>query len=277
MADIENIISRYNQEISNIGRAGLHALFPRDIEFYSMALELVDIAGNSIDYFVFPIMPSQIRKSEANRNTVKKTAKATVILGSKYFTPSQITMTGNFGRTFKILIGKQPIVFKGLRFSRKSGVNKASDLETSGLAKIKAVIPEFNVNIKTGYGCIKILQSMIDKARGTDADGNPFKLYLYNQALGESYWVVPNKQPLILSQDENQQNMIWNYSLDMIIVSEDISGEIGESSLLNLLGRPVIQRIVNQVGRDVFNFVSKKNISDVIPKKLSTAIKSSKK
>lgn len=259
MADTNSIIRRYKSTLSDLGRAALHALYPRDFEYYLVSLELTELSEegeNTIDYFVFPIAPNSINKSENNRINVKKTATSNVVINNKHFTPHDLTLKGDFGRGFKILISpNETISFKGLRYSIKEGNYNPSDLLESTVNDIKA---EFNPEIKTGYGCIKILQSIVSKAMSVDKKGNPFRLYFYNPALGESYLVVPKPNGLNLQQDQNQNNMIWSYSLNFTIIADIVSSrnKTIKRSLSSLLSAGAIQKGVNEVGRDISNFIT---------------------
>ncbi|HQF50625.1 MAG TPA: hypothetical protein PK588_07635, partial [Paludibacteraceae bacterium] len=65
--DLNIINKRVTQMAQDLGRGVLHQIYPNDFEYYMLALELVDGANNTIDYFVFPVMPSAIVKSENKR------------------------------------------------------------------------------------------------------------------------------------------------------------------------------------------------------------------
>ena len=260
MADATSLGRRLSSLVGDIGRANVHALYPRDFEYYLVSLELVlqgDSGEETIDYFVFPVMPSSMTKSENNRVNIKKTSSANVIINSKHFVPHDLTIKGDFGRGFKLLMqpqGDDSISFRSLRFSNQSGSVKATDLDEE---KQKVKRAEFSKSIKTGYGCIKILQSIIDKAKGVDDKGNPLKLYFYNPALGESYLVVPTPNALVLSQDDANNNMIWAYTLNLTIVAE-VQGTRDttiKSSLSDIVSVGAIQKAVNSLAKDGTNFL----------------------
>jgi hypothetical protein len=77
----------------DLGRALMNATYPKDFEYYMVALELVAGNGSPIDYFAFPILPSSIVKSENKRISIKKAFKSTLILTSTAFTPQDISIT----------------------------------------------------------------------------------------------------------------------------------------------------------------------------------------
>lgn len=191
-----------------------HLIWERDFEVYFCGLELTTFEGSTVDYFIFPVMPNNITKTHNERTTVYRTFGGVTVLNSDSFTPQNLTLTGNFGRSFKLLIDKIPYDIRGLRFSQKRGVNLAEEVGTKFVIKPGKYLPL----ITTGYGCIKILQAIIDKSK-SNVDGKPFRLYFYNPALSENYLVVPTKQPLTLTQDVNASNMLWNYTLNLEIIS----------------------------------------------------------
>jgi hypothetical protein len=219
-----------------------------------IALELVDGAGDTIDYFAFPILPSAITKSENKRINIKKAFKSTLILTSTAYTPQDINIRGNFGRAFKILAGPKEIL-SGIAFvsSVKNGI--------FGLFSGKGLtMPslQFNQFVKTGYGATKLLQSIIQKSDGSDQNG-PYRLYLYNFALGESYLVVAPTKALTLEQNDANMNMIWNYNLNLTIIAplELVKNITPLSSLRNLFEANVVQNAVNRAGKDVVSYLSR--------------------
>jgi hypothetical protein len=254
--DLTTVQRQAVQLASSVGRATMHQLYPNDFEYYMIALELVDGSGNTIDYLAFPILPSSITKSENKRINIKKAFKSTLVLTSSAFTPQDITIRGNFGRGFKILIGTKEIL-NGLAFinSVKNGVFSLGKLFNKGLSLPTAQFSRF---VKTGYGVTKLLQSIIQKSDGSDHNG-PYRLYLYNYALGESYLVVAPSKALTLEQNDSNMNMIWNYTLNLTIIAplESIKNAISLSSVKRLLTASIVQGTVNKVGRDVVNYVSR--------------------
>ena len=240
--DTKGILEKTQTLFNSIGRAAANTLYKNEFEYYMLGLELTDFEGNTIDYFAFPVMPSSITKNETTRLNVKKTYGGITVINSKSFTPSEVQIKGNFGRNFKIMVDVgQSTIFKAFKFSLKNGINDVSDIDESKLVQNPV---QFDVAIKTGYGCIKILQSIINKAAGTDDRGKSFKLYLYNPALGESYLVVPTPNPLVFSQNDSQSNMIWQYVLNLIAIAP-ISGNTlqgNNSSNVNILSPDIVQK-----------------------------------
>jgi hypothetical protein len=253
--DLTIINRQVTQMVNGVGRALMHQLYPKDFEYYMLALELVDGAGNTIDYFAFPVLPSAISKSENKRITIKKAYRSTLILTSTAYTPQDVTIRGNFGRGFKILIGAKEIL-SGVAFNAST---KAGVFELTQLANRSLLSPtsQFSRFVKTGYGAIKLLQSIIHKSDGSDQNG-PYRLYFYNFALGESYLVVVPSKALTLEQNDSNMNMIWNYTLNLTTIAplELIKGATTDSSNLKLLQANNLQNTVNSAGRDISNYVS---------------------
>lgn len=254
MATFNDFQRQIHQQLLSFGKEGLNALYPRDFELYLVSLELVDSYGDTIDFFTFPIAPKSINKSELERTTIRKTLRATTIIQSDSFIPQDLSLSGNFGRNVKFLL---PNIFgvpssKAIAFSIKSGVYGSEDVNS----KIPTKIPTFNSQVKTGYGCIKILQSIISKSKSHD-NGKSFKLYFYNPALGESYLVAPTKNPLILNQTE-QENMIWGYTLNLKIIADlskiRIDRDLTKDNL-KIIGSGVIQQDVSSLTNTVNKFI----------------------
>jgi hypothetical protein len=235
--------------IKTVGRATLSTLYPDDFEFYMCAIELSTADGNTIDYFTFPVTPSSITKTDNKRTSLQNTAGGIVALTSPTFVPQDISIRGTFGRIFKILIQTEA-TGAGAAFSLSNGIKtlqqiakKATSLQT----------PAFDASVKTGYGALKILQSIIAKSNGIDSNGKPFRLFFYNLALGESYLVVVPPNGITFSQNE-QRNMVWDYTLNMIAVAplESVKNASSGSSLIKKTATAVIQKSVN----DLASFIS---------------------
>lgn len=215
MASIKdlNITKKFVNTGLQLGGATLNALFPNEIEYYFISLELTNSDGNMIDYFIFPVMPENIVRPMQKRINTKQAINSITTITSDSFVPFDLQIKGNFGRAFKIIIAKEPVVFTALRYSMKAGIFS----KTSIFSDIKQTGKEFNPAIKTGYGASKILQSIIDKSDGRD-DKGAFNLYFYNPAFGESYLVVPTANPLTFTQDEGK-NMIWQYTMNLKVIA----------------------------------------------------------
>jgi hypothetical protein len=245
---LRSITREYNQQVSQLGRSLLHTVFPSDFEVYMMALELTDADGNTIDYLSFPIMPESIQKTELKRTTIKKTSSGVTVMSSATFTPEEITIKGNFGRSFKIMLGKEPSP-QGVAFSIPGG-----KLNLTEKRSIKT--PNFSIGVKNGYGATKILQSIINKSNGVGNDGRPFRLYFYNMALGESYLVAVPQSGLQLSMNQ-EKNMIWEYTLNLTTIAPlSLSFfDNTKTSFSRLLSTSLVQSGLNKLGSNIANTI----------------------
>lgn len=203
---------RFDKLVNKIGRAGVHALFPNDFELYMMFLELVDSKGQTLDFLTFPVNPTRISYDNTKIVNIKKSLGGISAIDTETFTPKTISLSGSFGRKFKLLLGKPPTSAENSYRSTEGGIY--------GKVQSKALqVKEksFDVKLKTGYGTLKILESMIDKSSGLDLNGEPFRLFLYNPTLNQSFLVKCTK--LNFTQDY-QNNMLWNYNIDFVAIAE---------------------------------------------------------
>ena len=229
-----NILSAIEQQIFSLGKEELHKKFPRDFELYMCALELVDSNNNPVDFFTFPIMPNNISKSESEATTMQHSFSGITIFNKSGFIPDELNIQGDFGRSFKLIPfekdnNEAPQAYKvppelGLAIS--DGYYTSDSINADSPKKVMS----FPYGITTGYGCIKILQSIIHKAKSRSQTGETYKLYFYNPALGENYLVIPNKNPLSFSQNVQSSNMVWQYNLNLLIIADMDDVTIGDGS-----------------------------------------------
>lgn len=189
--------------LSTLGKSGLNLLHPNEFELYLCALELTDQNGNTLKYFVFPVMPSGIDENLPQLTNIKKTMAGVTVLSSPTFNPTDISLAGNFGRKFKVLLGTDATELISSFTTADGSLTKQSVL--GGAANF------FDNRIKTGYGCIKILQDIIEQSQQVDSKGIR-RLIFYNLALGNSYLVKAINLRFSQSQESN---MIWNYNLQL--------------------------------------------------------------
>lgn len=182
----------------------MSTLYPVDFEAYQISFELCNSEGKTLDYFSFPIMPSELSIKEDIPVKVENTFGGVNSISSNVFVPKDISLNGNFGRQFKILVRNQfviPFAHKVIQ-ERDYGVGgqQRKELEVSNM-------------LKSGYGCVKVLQSIINRSVEVDSDsGECNKLYFYNMAYGESYLV----KPISFRGYQNiSNNGIWSYDLSL--------------------------------------------------------------
>lgn len=231
---IESEARRFHAASRNIGKRALNALYPNDFEIYIFALELVNGDRETEEYFIFPVNPSSVNEPQNPIQSFKKTAGGITVLSAVTFAPTTISLQGNFGRKFKFLIGSEIISFSNINFK-------------PSLSDFK---PTFNKNIKTGYGCLKVLENIIKKSNTLDKKGQPYALYFYNLALGNSYLVKAIDFTPFQSQDSN---MIWNYHLTFksLMRVEDIVVRDQRSLTASLSANNAIQDVVNNIGNRI--------------------------
>lgn len=199
---IENAVRNRGLLLEEIGKTALNIRYPKEFELYLCALELTDQDGQTLKYFIFPIMPSGISETKPQLTNIKKTLAGVTVLSSPTFMPTDITLNGNFGRKFKVLLGTDLQDFAS-SFTVNNQITPNSIL--SGVGDF------FDNRIKTGYGCIKILEEIIQQSNQIDSGGAK-RLIFYNQALGNSYLV---KATSLTFNQSQETNMIWNYNLQL--------------------------------------------------------------
>lgn len=231
---IEQVKGRYVSLLQTMGKSALAALFPSDFEVYVTALELVDSNERTVEYFVFPLNPTAISESENQILSIRKTAGGISTTSTETYMPTIINMSGDFGRKFKILVGTTNIDFQAFNYSQTGNKDDTSFNH-----------PLFDNTVKTGYGCIKILERIIKKSNKLDQNGKPYFLYLYNLSFGKVYLVKCIAQPTFSCSMD--RNMIWSYSIQFQTLAElsQIKNKNETKSNLKLLGFSQIQKSLN--------------------------------
>lgn len=205
---IQSAILKRNSLLNTLGQKYLNSNYPDEFEYYLCAFELVDSNGISLEYFLFPIMPSQIRERQPQNINIKRTMSGISTMTSETFNPISINISGNFGRSFKVLSGSG---YVELITNFVDKIRGGTNLTNTGK-------DEFDKNTKTGYGCIKILERIVNAARKLDSNSNkPVSLIFYNLALGNNYFV--KIEDIEFSQDQSS-NIIWNYSIQMTAIGK---------------------------------------------------------
>lgn len=210
---LEEVINKALGIEEKLGRAFLSILFPRDFEVYFCAIELCSYEGEMIDYFSFPILPNSINKKENYVSNIKKTFGGITVIKNSDFIPQELTLRGNFGRSFKILGDKEMVNF--------FGTSKYIDKETYSKGTFSNII-------KTGYGATRYLQGILERSKIFDGSSNkPRILFFHNAMLGESYMVEPTQ--VQFDQNSGSNNMMWGYSVNFTIIKSLDYGRRGGS------------------------------------------------
>jgi len=196
------VVNQAVNVLSDVGSAFLHYKYPKDFEYYLVALEIKDSQNRTVDFFSFPITPKEMSDSLNKITSINKTMKGISVFKDSSFEPQDINISGNFGRRFRIVNTKVDTAYSA-GFSISNGFYGRSQ----GVKNSK--LPGF---IKTGYGCVKYLEAMIKRSSLLDNNDKPFRMCFYNLAFGESYLV----EPINFTASQNlESNMIWNYNLSL--------------------------------------------------------------
>lgn len=220
--------------LSSATNSILNSLYPKEFELYMLSLELTTFDDSPIDYLTFPVNPDSLTKVEPKIKDISRSYGAVIVTKTDTFVPQDLVIRGNFGKSFKFL-------------SRENSA-------VAGIVNMfKGTIPSFEGELskywKSGYGCLKVLQSIVQDSDKMD-DGRPRRLYLHNFMLGESYLV----EVLNFQIDNNvQRNMIWEYELRLKILTPiNVStGERIKSSLSNQ-----VQNLGNSIAKGTKNILS---------------------
>lgn len=244
MADLQGAIGKYESLLTSVGQAGLNSLYPSDFSYYLVALELVNSQNQTIDYFSFPIAPNNITQSEPKLINIKKTAGGITSLNTNNFVPKIISLRGNFGRKFRVLLKNKSVVdFSAFKFS---GTLKKEQIQNAFTSLRQAA---FDPSIKSGYGATKYLQSIVDKTSALDDSGNPFKLYFYNPIFGDNFLVEPTNFEI---SEGMENNRIPNYMLELRAIAplENIVS-FDKKSMTRILVADNLQKLSNQIANNI--------------------------
>lgn len=198
---VDAVYENVKNVAANIGQAALHSLAPDDFEYYLCSLELLDSTGNTKGFMFFTVMPNNITESKIQIASITKTNKGISTLFNSTFVPRDISIQGTFGRKIRLLVGiKEPQDVSKIPFF---GGNLGLNVEGDSV-------------IKTGYGLVKMMKSIIDESFKVDKNGNACILIFNNYAFNTHY-VVEVMQSAFSQNIEN--NMLWYYNLEMKAVA----------------------------------------------------------
>jgi hypothetical protein len=226
----------------DVGKAGLHAMFPNEFEYYALTLELTNSSGDMIEYLTFPVNPESMSYDSQSLVNIKKTMSGISALDNETFNTRSIQITGTFGRKFKLLINNEIHKVGSLSGGEDTIVGQVKNVK-DGSMKIKDAV--FDPKLKTGYGTIKILESMIEGSRQYDVKNRSNRLFLYNPALGHNWLVKCNS--LHFEQDRTSSNMLWKYNLQFTVIApmNEVKNENERGSLLKSTGIASLQSGLN--------------------------------
>lgn len=186
--------------VISVGKGAVHAMMPDDYEYYLCSFELYDSNLERKGFLSFVVMPDQITENYSPIQSVTKTHSGIVTTFNSSFAPVNITISGTFGRKFRLV----------------SNYKDPSDRK-NGLMRLNLNLGEAfgSVGIKSGYGLTKILKNILECANKTDDLGKPYLLIFNNYAFNTSYIVNPSNFQFHQGYDNN---MIWYYSINMTAV-----------------------------------------------------------
>lgn len=230
---------KYKSLFKSLGQESLHYLYPQDFEAYVISLEIVDPDLDiTLESLTFPILPDSIKETESNIIQIQQNNGGISIFNTEVFIPKNIQLSGNFGRRFRFLIGRNLV--DAMAFSTIGSFKDA----VKNLAKVVF----YSNQIKTGYGVTKILEGMLKKTRMTNSKGNFYKLYFYNLALGHYYQV---KLMNFTFSQSIQNNMIWDYDIQLIAISPLSGLTMLKQKLLGVMTNDIIGKGINKLTRDL--------------------------
>lgn len=224
-----------------IGRAAIHAIAPDEYEYYLCSLELLNSNGERKGFISFVVMPDQIVENHTPIQTITKTHSGIVTTFNPSFSPIDISISGTFGKKFRIVTGLADP-------KKKMG---------GGLNLSFGKIPTLTVGAKSGYGLIKVLEHILIMSEKTEeGTGKPYFVIFNNYAFNTHYVVNIINYSFQQSYD---QNMIWHYNINMKAVAEKPKGlGISMGAFLgqvaaNSVANGVTKLITSMVGNTISN------------------------
>lgn len=214
MANLD--LNRYKEFLTTVGRAGLNSLFPKEFEFYAFAFEIVDSKGKSIAYLMFPINPDSLSININNPISVSSTSAGVESLINPNFVPFDVTASGSFGRSLRVVTQGDNILTGGA-----FGVRLSNELITSKIKAVKDIIgggeATFSELVKTGYGVCKILEAIFALGCSVDENSVPYTMIMYNLSFNHNYVVEP--MSISFPQDISANNGFWRYNFSLKCVA----------------------------------------------------------
>jgi hypothetical protein len=185
---------------TKFGANYLNRKFPNEFEYYFISLELVDSNKDSISYFAFPITPQGMTKNIKTLSSVTKTQNGINVEKTSTFEPVEIKISGNFGRSFLFMVGKDKIYTPALSFKKE----REKEREPA----------EFSSTFKNGFGALKELEKFINKSKTSDKDGKPHVVLLYNPVFGDN--LIVEITNFSVSTNAQNSNRMFEYSIDLL-------------------------------------------------------------
>lgn len=223
--------------VKDLGRGMASVMYPNDIEYYAVSVDLVDSLGNTVEYLTFPVNPDMFQYDDTPLTTIRKTMGGVTALNSSTFVPKSITMSGSFGRAFKLLLSPPTD-------TNMTGV----DVQLSHDNGLSAKSSILDARLKSGYGAIKLLQKILEQSRTLDDRNLPYRMFLYLPLIGHNFLV--EYENLVLRQDFSSGNMIWKYNLHLTAIaplSETRTRGFSPDAIGKMVGIKVFQKSINSI------------------------------
>lgn len=182
------------------GRAAIHAIAPDEYEYYLCSLELLDFSGERKGFISFVVMPNQIIENHNPIQTITKTHSGIVTTFNPSFSPIDISISGTFGKKFRLI----------------TGLSDPVNSKAGGLNLSFGKFATATVGAKSGYGLTKVLEHILQQSEKVDENGKPYFVIFNNYAFNTHYIVNIMNYGFQQSYD---QNMIWNYNISMRAVA----------------------------------------------------------
>lgn len=198
MSSVNQVRQQFlNQFGDSASRVVASQLYPDEFEYYLFAFELRDNKNVVTDRLILPVPPSDIAYNDQKLTTIQKTGNGINTLITPYFVPKSISMSGTFGRKFRLLTGY-----------KRDATNQIS---------INEFLTSFSTNVKTGFGALKRLEDIVNRATTVTKKNDPYKMVFYNFASGHTFYVEPMTFTMTQSERESR---IWRYNLTLTVVAD---------------------------------------------------------
>ena len=207
--------------VLTFGKSAVHTIMPDDYEFYLCSLELYNSKKIRVGFISFVVMPDQIAESHSPIQTEVKTHGGIVTVINTTCAPVDISLAGTFGRKWRLVSNfqdptKKKNGFLNLNFGKILGME---------------------VGVKSGYGLVKLLDKILQKSQELDDYGKPHFLTFNNYSFNTAY--IVNVSNYTYSQSY-EQNMIWNYQLNLRAVGYKPSSINKKGNLLGTVASNAI-------------------------------------
>jgi hypothetical protein len=260
---------RVKQAINLFGRGLLHQQYPNDIEFYFMALEVVDSNLNTVAYFPFPVNPSLYRSSVLPQTTIRNNYGGINVIRREAFIPREIQIAGTFGRRFNVSFPNISEIGNIVSFNAAAiNPNKVPSKHQEPLAtakeyshSIKQNGLQLDVRIKNGYGMCRVLEGLLTQVYSNNSgngfgrgDNAPYYLILYNSFNNDNYIVEPAG---FAFPHTVGQNMMHNYELNLIAVAPlSYLAQDAASKIKRINKTATLEKVASRLAGKVLSSVS---------------------